>query len=302
MELRHMRHFVAVAEELNFSRAARRLNMAQPPLSQSIKRLEEDLGLTLFVRTGKGVELTKSGEVFLREARSCLRYGDLAQKLARRENVIRPEVRVSFTVATIYRLLPNLLVGYRDRFPNVGVHLFEKPSPTQIEPLLDGDCDVAFISNHTRGMDACETLVVERARVVAVIPASWPLAQQPSVTLAELAERPFILPPEKEYSIGADATLSLFRKAGVMPYVTLGVMHASTTLKLVAAGLGCTLTTSTAALAGSPDLAFVPLNESENAKEWSLVMAWMPEQLNDTAKSFVKFAENYIRSDGVQSP
>ncbi len=296
MELRHMRHFVAVAEELNFSRAARRLNMAQPPLSQSIRRLEDELEVTLFVRTGKGVELTKSGQVFLREARSCLRYGDLAQKLARRENELRPEVRVSFTVAAIHRLLPNLLVGYRDEFPDVGVHLFEKPSPAQIKPLLEGDCDVAFLSNHTRGMDAFETLIVERARLVAVIPAGWPLAEQPSVTLAELAEYPFILPPEKEYTIGSDATLSLFRKAGVMPYVTQGVTHASTTLKLVGAGLGCTLTTETARSA-SPDLAFVPLNESENTQEWSLMMAWMPEQINDAAKSFVRFVETYVQTN-----
>lgn len=302
MELRHMRHFVAVAEELNFSRAARRLNMAQPPLSQSIKRLEEDLGLTLFVRTGKGVELTKSGEVFLREARSCLRYGDLAQKLARRENVIRPEVRVSFTVATIYRLLPNLLVGYRDRFPNVGVHLFEKPSPLQITPLLEGDCDVAFVSNRTRGIEGCETMVVERAALVAVIPADWPLAKQATVTLAELAEHPFILPPEKEYSIGSDATLSLFRKAGVMPYLTQGVTHASTTLRLVGAGLGCTLTTATAALTGSPGVAFVPLHESEYVNEWSLVMAWIPEQINDTAKTFVRFVETYVQAGGASRP
>lgn len=295
-----MRHFVAVAEELNFSRAARRLHMAQPPLSQSIRRLEDELGVTLLIRSGKGVELTRSGRVFLREARSCLRYGDLAQKLARRENEMRPEVRVSFTVAAIHRLLPRLLVGYRDQFPHVGVHLFEKASPTQIGPLLEGDCDVAFVSNRTRGIEACETMIVERTSLVAVIPADWPLAERPSVTLAELAEHPFILPPEQDYTTESDATLSLFRKAGVMPHVTQGATHASTTLKLVSAGLGCTMTTATAALTGSPDLAFVPISEGKHAKELSLVMAWIPEQLDDTAKTFVGFVEACVQAGGAQ--
>ena len=301
MELRHLRHFVAVAEELNFSRAARRLHMAQPPLSQSIRRLEDELGVTLLIRGQKGVELTRSGRVFLREARSCLRYGDLAQKLAKRENELHPEVRVSFTAAAIHRLLPPLLMGYRTQFPGVGIHLFEKRSPAQIGPLLEGDCDVAFVSKRTRGLEACETLIVERVGLVAVIPSDWPLAKQPSVTMAELAEHPFILPPEQEYTVGSDAILSLFRKAGVMPYVTQGDTHPSTTLKLVEAGLGCTMTAATAALPGSPDLAFVPINNGENSVELSLVMAWLPEQIDETAKTFVRFVEAYVKAGaGIQ--
>lgn len=299
MELRHMRHFVAVAEELNFGRAARRLHMAQPPLSQSIKRLEDELSVPLFIRTPKGVDLTKPGQVFLREARSCLRYADLAQNLSRRENELRPEVRVSFTVSAMHRLLPRLLAGYREEFSDVSVQLFEKSSSAQMAPLLEGDCDIAFVSHKTRCLEACETTIVEQAKLVAVIPTDWPLADQPVVTLAELAEHPFILPPEREYTTGSDSTLSLFRKAGVMPNVTQVATHPSTSLKLVAAGLGCTMTTSTVALAETTDVVFVPINEEEHLISCNLVMAWMPAQLDEAAEKFVNFVKSYVRFNGA---
>ncbi len=294
MELRHLRHFVAVAEELNFHRAATRLNMAQPPLSQSIRRLEESLGVQLLERSRSGVALTPAGAAFVDEARNAISHADLARKLARREAAETPEIRVSFISSAMYHILPRLLSAFRAQAPMIGLQLHEAPSPLQIAPILNGDRDIGFVSHNTRGLEEFETILVERSSLVAAIPAHWPLASRQAVTLADLAEHPFILPPRQDYTVGSDATIALFRRAGLMPSVTQSETHVSSTIALVGAGLGCTLTTGAAAITKPVNVSFVPIVDSALSAESGIRMIWHPSQLGAAARQFVTFAQNSI--------
>lgn len=148
VDLRHLRYFVAVAEELHFGRAASRLGMAQPPLSQSIRRLERDLGFLLFARTQRKVELTAAGRVFLDETRRTLMQAEEAVRLARRgASDETAELSITFVSAALYRLLPAALREFRRRSPSVSVKLDERPTEGQIADLKSGAIDLGLYTS-----------------------------------------------------------------------------------------------------------------------------------------------------------
>jgi DNA-binding transcriptional LysR family regulator len=297
MDLRHMRHFVAVAEELHFGKAARRLNMAQPPLSQSIRRLELDLGVDLFDRSRRGVELTAAGRVFLEEARHTLRQAELARKMTQREAAKVPEVKVSFIGPALYRVLPDLIVQFRAASPDMHVRLYECSSPDQLAGILAGDFDVGFVTaaGVTRG-SGCETLLVERAPFLAAVPADWPIAQGDSVQLADLAEQPFISPPQ-QYAQQSMEPMGIFKSIGAMPQVTQEATQTNTTVSLVGAGLGCSLVVATAALTQSRNVRFLPIADELPVAQWELMMTWHPDRVGRLAADFVEFAKRYVRDN-----
>lgn len=145
MELRHLQYFIAVAEELHFGKAARRLNMTQPPLSQQIKQLEEEVGVTLLKRTKRFVELTAAGEIFLNHCRMALmQIGqgiELAQRTARGEQGL---LVIGFVGSATYEFLPPIVREYRKKFPSVKIELREISSSRQQEELLKGNIDIGL--------------------------------------------------------------------------------------------------------------------------------------------------------------
>lgn len=289
-----MQHFVAVAEELHFGRAAKRLNMAQPPLSQSIQRLEANLGLQLMERSRSGVELTAAGRVYLREARQALLHADLARKLAQREASKSQEVKVSFIGPALYRLLPRLLVSFTQANREVDVRLIEEPSPAQVEAVLRGDTDIGFITAGQDEIAGCDSLIVERSTLVAVVPAAWDLAQKPTVSLAELAEHPFILPPPQKYAAEPTHLLKLFGNSGTIPHVIQESTHANTTLGLVGAGLGFSVITGTASLNAPQNVRFLPISDLDPVPQWGLMMIWRSDHLTRTTSAFVQAVRAFV--------
>jgi len=294
MSFRQMQHFVTVAEELHFGRAAKRLNMAQPPLSQSIRRLEADLDVELLIRSRHGVELTAAGAIFLSEARQALVHADLARKLARREAQKAQEVRVGFIGPALYRLLPQLLVAFAQDNTAIDVRLYEERSTVQVKSMLQGETDVGFVTAGSQEIEDFDTLVVERAMLVAAVPGDWPLADRTSVTLAELADYPLILPPAQNYATQPRQVLKMFGGAGRIPNIIQESTHSNTTLSLVGAGVGFSIITGTAALANPANVRFIAIPDHVPSPEWGLMMIWRDAQLTNAARRFVDFTREYV--------
>ncbi|MBY5774662.1 LysR family transcriptional regulator [Rhizobium leguminosarum] len=239
MELRHIRHFLAVAEELHMGRAARRLGMAQPPLSQSIARLEKELAVKLFLRINRRLILSDAGRVFLDDAREALRHADAAVALAREAaDGEAGELRLGFVSAALYRHLPRLLRRLRDEHPGVRPHLFELSSNEQLAAISKGDLDIGFAHPPFGTGERLDILKLPDEELIAVLPKD---GGPDSATLGELAARGLVLFPKEQGPVTHAQILDAFAAAGQEPRVVQEATRALTMLSLVSAGLGAAL-------------------------------------------------------------
>lgn len=241
MELRHLRYFIAVADELHFGRAAQQLGISQPPLSQQIQALEQELGARLFERTNRRVALSEAGRLFLDEARQVLAQVDKAADVARRAQLGElGEMKIGFTSSAPFNSsIPKAIYAFRQRFPAVHLNLKEMSSRDVVDALLDESIEVGLM----RPMSVPDSLVITelfREPLVAVINAAHPLAQgsEQGLSLAALAPEPFVFFP-RSYGSGLHAQLlSLARAAGFSPHFAQEAGEAMTIIGLVSAGLG----------------------------------------------------------------
>jgi DNA-binding transcriptional LysR family regulator len=241
MNFQRLRYFVAVAEELNFSRAAERLHMAQPPLSYQIKRLEEELGAQLFHRTKRSVRLTDAGRLLLEEARGLLVHAEQTASVVHR--VGQGEVgrlSVGFVPSAANRILPPLLRTFGQRFPSVELLLREADPDRLLRSLGDGRVDVGFLYLPFE-VDSLDSRPVSREPFVAALPDTHPLADEPRVTLKALADEPFVLTPKYQGAGLRDKIVAHCRRAGFEPRVVQEAWLMQTTVSLVAGGIGVTL-------------------------------------------------------------
>lgn len=242
MELRHLRYFVAVGEELHFGRAARRLHLAQPPLSRQIQALEKELGVRLLERTKRHVELTPAGRVFLEHARKLLSQADDAVVAARR--AARGEIgrlAVGFVGSATYSVLPELLRVFHARFPEVELVLHEMTSAHQHQALREGRIEVGFVRPAIPD-EALARCVIRREPLVAALPAGHRLAQDNGpLPLSDLAGEPFILFPRDPRPSFGDLITGYCVAAGFSPRVVQETQEMQTAVSLVAAGIGVSL-------------------------------------------------------------
>ncbi len=250
MELRLLRFFVAVAEELHFGRAAARLHMAQPPLSQAIRGLEEELGARLFERTSRSVRLTAAGAALLPEARALLDHAAHAAELARRVHLGQAgELRVGYMNPAMDAVLCHALPKFRSRWPGVELRLVELPTPRQLEELRAGRLDLGFIrlvEGDGQDLAGLETRLACSEPYVLALPAGHRLESLRRAPLREVAAEPLILFPRSGLPRLHDEMLAALRATGVEPRIAqeVGGKHAS--LALVAAGLGVCLVPASA--------------------------------------------------------
>jgi DNA-binding transcriptional LysR family regulator len=242
MKLRHLQSFVAVAEELHFGRAAERLHMAQPPLSEQIRQLEAELGVTLLHRTTRRVELAPAGEVLLARAREILASVDRAtqdtQRAARGE---LGRLAVGFTGSSTYALLPALAAALRSALPGVLLELHgELLTPAQVASLLDGTLDLGLLRPPVRQRELAFE-VIRWEPLIAAVPQAHPLAAADAVPLEKLSAEPFISYPSHFRSVLHDAIEETCAAHGFLPRVAHEVSETATLVSFVAAGLGVSL-------------------------------------------------------------
>lgn len=238
MELRHLRYFMAVAEELHFGRAAARLYMAQPPLSQQIRQLENEIGVLLFERTNRRVQLTEAGQVFFTDARAILERVDTA--VERAQQAARGEagwLGIGFVASAAYGILPDILRQFREQYPGVELTLEELHGGEQGEALREHRIHVGF----TRLPADEEGVILEcvvREPLLVALPTSHRLAPQETVPLTALEREPFIQFPPEPQSHYATFVTRLCQEAGFTPNVVQKTGELATTVSLVAAGIG----------------------------------------------------------------
>ena len=242
IELRHLRYFIAVAEELHFGHAAARLNISQPPLSQQIQILEQQIGARLFARTNRSVSLTGAGKQFLADSRQILsQVEDAAARAARLHHGETGELRIGFTSsAPFIKAVSDTLSTFRHRYPDVHIQTRETNTREQIVPLNEGALDLGLMRN----TQLPETLVWERVLrepLLAMVPRDHPLASQPGVSLRELAREPFVFFDPHVGTGLYDDILGLMRRYDLTPVITQEVGEAMTIIGLVAAGLGVSI-------------------------------------------------------------
>jgi DNA-binding transcriptional LysR family regulator len=247
MELRHLRYFVAVAEELHFLRAAQRLHIEQSPLSRAIKELETDLGVMLFERTTRSTQLTRPGEVFLEEARRVLSAFAQARTSAREAATGRKgRLRIGFAEGIAHPRLSHLLAGYRAQAGEVDLKIVQLPLEQQVKALHAGSLDAgfAFAPVRSNGIQADPVWVDQ---VVAILPSRHPLAARSQIQLADIAAETLVLCGGEA---GMDRNMELeaaLLAAEALPNVVDYVENYQVQLTLVGAGYGLGLVLATQA-------------------------------------------------------
>lgn len=286
MNLRRLNYFIVLAEELNFRRAAERLNMAQPPLSVAIRKLEDELGAPLFERTTKGVELTAAGMAALSPARETLAHAaSVGEAVIAGKTGESGRVTLGFVGSAVSELLPTIIPAFRESFPLVELKLEEMTSRGILAGIDQRTIDVGLIRLPGIQPSNAQYTVIERDTLVAALPRSHAQASRSHVGLDELADEPFIL--QGPVSILHSITLIACQKAGFAPRTTQEITQVQTALSLVQSGLGVALVPARMTRFVPDGVALLPLRESV---EIEMGLAWGSEA-NPVARNFVKVAK-----------
>ena len=288
MELRHLRYFVAVAEELHFGRAAKRLYIAQPPLSQQIQQLEEELGVSLFKRTNRRVELTDAGQAFLDEAYKILAHVEQAKLLVQR--TARGEIgklALGFVSSAAFELLPRLLSAYREQHPQIHVSLHEMEKDEQIAALFAKQIQVGLLRPTVDSAELCSEIILQEPLLLA-LPAQHPLVSKAQISIQDLANETFVLQP-RHWTLGLyDRIMSLCHSAGFSPNVKQEAADTYLIIGLVAANMGISLVPASAQFLRSQGVVYCPLEGDITQIE--MAMVWRRDDHSPVVEAFLELA------------
>jgi DNA-binding transcriptional LysR family regulator len=287
MELRHLRYFICVADELNFTRAARRLHVAQPALSRQVRQLEDELGVTLLVRDSRGVSLTEAGRAFRVEAGALIEQSEQAVRVARQTGtVVSGPLRLGYIWGLFHSLVPPLIEKFRNEAPSTSVHLFDLAPLEQARELLEGRLDAGFIgfAQEADGAGLSKRKIAS-CEFVAALPKTHRAARGRKVELASLANDFFLGISEDTYPGASRHVQEACGRAGFRPKIVQMVERGFTILGLVAGGSGVALLPQSLKAMPHPGVVFRPLAESSPA---DLFLAWKPQPPTGALDRFLK--------------
>ncbi|WP_284602714.1 LysR family transcriptional regulator [Dickeya dadantii] len=289
IELRHLRYFVAVAEELHFGRAAEKLHISQPPLSQQIQALEEQIGAQLLERNNRNVRLTQAGELFLKEAWAIInQVNQAAERAARIQRGEIGELNIGFTSsAPFVKQVSRSLLQFRQSYPEVHIQMLEINTKQQIEPLLDGKLDLGVMRNNPLPETLRHQLLLHEP-MVAVVHEEHPLAAAPGghISIQQLANEPFVFFAREVGTALYDEVLTLLKKYGITPYITQEVGEAMTIIGLVSSGLGVSLLPASFRRIRVDGVKYLSLQEKDAISEMWLV-THQHRPLNTAAQTLI---------------
>ena len=274
MRLKRLQQFVTLAEIGNFRRAAERLHMAQPPLSVSIRKLEQELGCALFERTGSGALLTPAGQAMLADARLALRHAKRCRQVV--QEICAGEggtIRLGFVGSATYALLPRLIPALRERHSSIALELSEGTSAEILDGLVARRFDAGLVRYPVLEPGGFELLALDRDEFVLAVPKDSPLVRRPSLPLSDAADQPFIMYSQAQVPGLRVLVMQRCQASGFVPRVAQEANQVQTLLSLVASGLGVALVAGVARRVMPPGVSCVSLSDNPPGFHIGLALA-----------------------------
>ena len=285
LELRHLRYFLAVAEDLHFRKAAERLFISQPGLSRQIKEMEDHIGMTLFKRTNRRVELTKAGAYLKNELIGYFKSLDALFEHARLlNNGLLGELKFGYVGSAMQHIIPKLLVAFREKHENILFSLKEMDNQQQIDSLLSHDIDIGFVrlDRVPRGL---KTYPVLQEYFCLVLPSGHPINQSNFKGMAQLKEESFILFDPKYSPSYYEKVMQIFDDSGYSPIVTHNTIHSSSIYKLVEHNFGISIVPRSLLFNHIPGIKFIALDTIPQRTVLSAV--WNEANKNPVIEDFL---------------
>lgn len=272
MELRHLRYFVAVAEEMNIHRAAERLNISQPPLSVTIKQLEEELGVSLFEREGRGIKITRAGESFLDQAKKILK--DTNKAVMDAQNIGQGKagtIRVGFISSAITGVLQNLVAQHRKLYPNINIEMEQSVADWIADKVLNNEFDIGIVRSPIYLNPELNIKEITHESWSAAINAKHHFAKKKSLHVKDLEGEPLIFYPRWNGPAGYDDLMQMFQEHDVTPYIHQEAPEQMTIAGLVASGMGIGIMPECMAKIKVPNVVHRPILNTENRTGFSII-------------------------------
>lgn len=285
MELRHLKYFVTVAEELHFKRAADKLYMAQPPLTRQIKKLEEELGVELLNRTKRKVELTEYGSYLKTEAVKLFQQVEaIKNHLEQLKKGVVGQIKIGYVGTVMHSLLPAVLTAIKNKFPEINTRLLELNNFEQVAALRSGEIDIGFIRMPMNIFDLVEKQIFNETFSL-IIPRDHPLTKTNHISLSDLKDEPFVVFSRECAPEMFDTIISICRKEGFAPRIVHESSQINSIVRLVESGLGYSIVPSGVQKGYKVNVKFYELSKCKERARLSLV--YNPKHINKTSETTI---------------